>query len=79
MILLCLSGIRCADVVREVRGVKGDGVVAKLFAKHMKAHEQAEFVRKTKVSIAVGTPNRVGKLLADGTLISPCRAFLPDC
>lgn len=67
VILLCLSGIRCADVVREVRSVKGDSHVAKLFAKHMKAHEQAEFLAKNKVSIAVGTPARVGKLLADGT------------
>lgn len=30
VILLCLSGIRCADVVRGVRDVKGDGAVAKV-------------------------------------------------
>lgn len=30
VVLLCLSGIRCAEVVRQVRGVKGDGVVAKV-------------------------------------------------
>lgn len=34
----------------------------------MKASEQATYIAKTKVSIAVGTPARVGKLLADGTL-----------
>lgn len=55
-------------MVREVKAVKGDGTVAKLFAKHMKAKEQADFLKKTKVSIAVGTPARVGKLLADGAL-----------
>lgn len=56
-------------MVREVRTVQGDGVVAKLFAKHMKANEQAEFLKSKKVSIAVGTPARVGRLLADGELL----------
>lgn len=32
----------------------------------MKAAEQATFLAGTKVSIAVGTPARVGKLLAEG-------------
>lgn len=39
--------------------------VAKLFSKHFKLAEHAEYLNKTKVGIAVGTPNRIGKLLSD--------------
>lgn len=39
--------------------------VAKLFSKHFKLAEHAEYLDKTKVGIAVGTPNRIGKLLSD--------------
>ena len=30
VIVLCLSGMRCADVVREMRSVKGNGEVTKV-------------------------------------------------
>lgn len=30
VIVLCLSGLRCADVVRELRSIKGKGEVAKV-------------------------------------------------
>ena len=36
-----------------------------LFAKHFKVSEQIEHLQKTKISIAAGTPNRIGKILAD--------------
>ena len=36
-------------MVREVKAVKGDGTVAKLFAKHMKAKKQADFLKNNKV------------------------------
>ncbi|KAK4686080.1 protein CMS1, partial [Tremellales sp. Uapishka_1] len=68
IIILSLSGLRCADVVRGVRGVKGEGEVAKLFAKHFKLADQVKYLEKTKVSIAVGTPARVGKLLAENAI-----------
>ncbi|WVR03701.1 hypothetical protein IAU60_000696 [Kwoniella sp. DSM 27419] len=68
VIVLALSGLRCADVVRGVRDVKGNGEVAKLFAKHFKLADQIKYLEKTKVSIAVGTPARVGKLLAEGAI-----------
>ncbi|WRT65824.1 uncharacterized protein IL334_002774 [Kwoniella shivajii] len=66
--ILSLSGLRCADVVRGVRDVKGKGEVAKLFAKHFKLVDQIKYLERTKVSIAVGTPARVGKLLAEGAI-----------
>ncbi|WVQ93666.1 hypothetical protein IAU59_000742 [Kwoniella sp. CBS 9459] len=68
IIILSLSGLRCADVVRGVRDVKGQGEVAKLFAKHFKLADQIKYLEKTKVSIAVGTPARVGKLLNEGAI-----------
>ncbi|GFZ42443.1 hypothetical protein JCM24511_00158 [Saitozyma sp. JCM 24511] len=68
VIVLALSGLRCADVVRGVRDVKGNGQVAKLFAKHMKYPEQVKFLANNKVSIAVGTPARVGKLLSEDAI-----------
>ncbi|WWC60439.1 uncharacterized protein I303_103011 [Kwoniella dejecticola CBS 10117] len=68
IIILALSGLRCADVVRGVRDVKGNGEVAKLFAKHFKLADQIKYLQQKKVSIAVGTPARVGKLLTEGAI-----------
>ncbi|WWC68507.1 uncharacterized protein I206_102436 [Kwoniella pini CBS 10737] len=68
VIILALSGLRCADVVRGVRDVKGNGEVAKLFAKHFKLADQIKYLQQKKVSIAVGTPARVGKLLTEGAI-----------
>jgi protein CMS1 len=81
VIVLCLSGLRCADVVRDLRSIKGKGEVAKvsdlsvyrgpwltrqLFAKHMKVPEQVNYLHMTRVSIAVGTPARIAKLITEG-------------
>ncbi|WWC88062.1 uncharacterized protein L201_002965 [Kwoniella dendrophila CBS 6074] len=68
IIILALSGLRCADLVRGVRDVKGDGEVAKLFAKHFKLADQVKYLHQKKVSIAVGTPARVGKLLTEDAI-----------
>ncbi|WVW80288.1 hypothetical protein I302_102266 [Kwoniella bestiolae CBS 10118] len=68
IIILALSGLRCANVVRGVRDVKGNGEVAKLFAKHFKLADQIKYLQNKKVSIAVGTPARVGKLLTKGAI-----------
>lgn len=42
--------------------------MAKLFAKHFKVGEQQEGLSKAPVAIAVGTPNRLGKLADLGAL-----------
>ncbi|CAK9785477.1 hypothetical protein CC85DRAFT_286645 [Cutaneotrichosporon oleaginosum] len=79
VLILSLSGIRCADVVRAVRSVPRPGEVAKLFAKHFKLADQIKYLAKTRVSIAVGTPARVAKLLADGALkMTPQSVVLLD-
>ncbi|ORX35253.1 U3-containing 90S pre-ribosomal complex subunit-domain containing protein [Kockovaella imperatae] len=68
VIVLSLSGLRCADVVREVKSIPGHGEVAKLFAKHLKYEDQVNYLAKTRTMVAVGTPARVGRLLAEGAL-----------
>ncbi|KAJ9109335.1 hypothetical protein QFC21_000664 [Naganishia friedmannii] len=67
IVVFSLSGMRCADVVRSLRSMnpKAPGEIAKLFAKHLKVSEQIEYLQKTKICIAAGTPNRIGKILAD--------------
>ena len=41
----------------------GKGDVAKLFARHFKLSEHIEYVKKTYISIAVGTPGRMKALV----------------
>jgi protein CMS1 len=61
--------LRVADVTRTLKnktlqGEKGGGV-AKLFAKHFKLGEHVNYLKKTKIGSAVGTPGRIGKLLCE--------------
>ncbi len=50
-----------------------------LFAKHFKLADQVKYLAKTRVSIAVGTPARVAKLLAEGALkMTPQSVVLLD-
>ena len=42
--------------------------VSKLFAKHFKVQEQVEYLRAHVVRVAVGTPNRLSKLVEEGAL-----------
>ncbi|KAG8984498.1 hypothetical protein FRB90_005298 [Tulasnella sp. 427] len=67
-VALVVSGaaLRVADLVRSCRPLKGPrgGEIAKLFAKHMKVSEQVEYLQQTPISVAIGTPDRLGKLLS---------------
>lgn len=60
------AALRVADLVRSCRPLRGQrgGEIAKLFAKHMKVAEQVEYLKQTAVSVAIGTPDRLGKLLS---------------
>jgi protein CMS1 len=77
LIFIAGAALRVADVTRilkdkKLRGEKG-GDIAKLFAKHIKLEEHITFLRRTKLSAAVGTPGRLGKLLGSGMLRSCSR------
>ncbi|GAA5830231.1 hypothetical protein JCM3766R1_002833 [Sporobolomyces carnicolor] len=69
IIVLSGAALRVADLCRQVKTFRvkqKDGNVidvGKLFAKHFKLNEHAEYLQKTYVGIAVGTPNRIEKLL----------------
>ena len=60
VIVLTHAAMRAADLSRAMKPL---GKVAKLFAKHMKIQEQAEFLKKEPVHLVVGTPNRVKALI----------------
>jgi len=71
-LIIAASGIRAADLTRALRDFqskkKNGGKVAKLFAKHIKLKEAIEECKKIKISVGVGTPQRVNDLLEDGAL-----------
>ncbi|KAK5046694.1 hypothetical protein LTR84_007455 [Exophiala bonariae] len=61
-LVITSSGIRTADVARELRD-KTDCHVAKLIAKHMKLKANVEYMKKHNVDIAISTPMRLGDLV----------------
>jgi protein CMS1 len=63
-LVIASSGIRVADLVRELRSLASpDTTVGKFFAKHMKLKKNIEFAKTTKIGIAVGTPTRLKELI----------------
>ncbi|KAI1611251.1 U3-containing 90S pre-ribosomal complex subunit-domain containing protein [Exophiala viscosa] len=63
-IIVTSSGIRTADLTRDLRGLNTEkSKVAKLIAKHMKLKDNIEYMQKTNVGIAVGTPMRIKDLI----------------
>jgi protein CMS1 len=68
MVILAASGQKCADLIRSLPEFHARVRLAKLFAKHFKPKEQASYLATNVVRIAVGTPNRIAKLVADGAL-----------
>lgn len=81
-LVITSAALRAADLARVLRDMKGTkgGDVAKLFAKHFKLEEHAEYLRRTLVGAGVGTPGRLGRLLSE-TSTSVCAFpfhFSPD-
>lgn len=75
LIYIAAAALRVADVTRilkdkKLRGDKG-GEVAKLFAKHFKLAQHIDYLKRTRVGVAVGTPGRLGKLLNESG--QPCQ------
>ncbi|KAH7381636.1 U3-containing 90S pre-ribosomal complex subunit-domain containing protein [Pyrenochaeta sp. MPI-SDFR-AT-0127] len=72
-IVVTASGIRAADVCRALKsGLPKQGVknpnVAKLFAKHLKLADQVAHLKKNKIDLGVGTPDRLVALLEEKAL-----------
>jgi hypothetical protein len=62
-VVVCMSALRCCAVAPVLRQRGAPSPAARLFAKHMKVAEQAALLRETPFPLAVGTPNRLAKLL----------------
>ncbi|KAJ3281500.1 hypothetical protein HK104_011425 [Borealophlyctis nickersoniae] len=75
VIILASGANRVVDIIRRVKTL---GKCAKLFARHMKMADQIKLLKNEKTPIAVGTPNRVLKLLdiGDGALDLAKLAFV---
>lgn len=67
VLILCSSARRAADVIKQI-SPKLQCFIAKLFAKHFKVTEQVQVLAKQHFPVAVGTPNRIHKLLELGAL-----------
>lgn len=66
------AGLRAADLTRALRKFQTkESMVAKLFAKHIKMKEAIETVKKTRMGMGVGTPQRILDLLDDGKFSCP--------
>jgi protein CMS1 len=67
ILIVCSSAVRAADVINTL-SKHFHCIIAKLFAKHFKLQEQVEFLTTQSAYIAVGTPNRLAKLVEYGAL-----------
>jgi len=78
LLFLSSAALRVADATRILKQhvqtsdkeKSKAGEVAKLFGKHFKLEEHANYLRRTKIAAGVGTPGRVGKLLCDTDSLS---------
>ncbi|KIW16494.1 hypothetical protein PV08_06549 [Exophiala spinifera] len=68
-LIIAPSGIRAADLNREMRGFNTkQSKVAKFIAKHMKLKENVEYMKKNKVGIVIGTPARLVDVIGTGAI-----------
>ncbi|KDE06532.1 hypothetical protein MVLG_03181 [Microbotryum lychnidis-dioicae p1A1 Lamole] len=69
ILVIAGAALRVADLCRELKPFQTKDLhIAKLFAKHFKLTEHAQYLKDHKVSIAVGTPHRVSALLDNASL-----------
>lgn len=67
IIIICSGAKRATDIIKSMAKFLSCKI-AKLFAKHFKVQEQVECLNKQHYPIAVGTPNRLNKLIELGAL-----------
>ena len=78
VLVICASAHRSTDIINSMsQGLKCK--IAKLFAKHFKVEEQVDVLSKQTFPVAVGTPNRLAKLVELGALsLSRTQLILVD-
>ncbi|KAG8823231.1 hypothetical protein FRC17_009384 [Serendipita sp. 399] len=72
LLLITSSALRATEFTRVLRGMRGpkSGEIAKLFARHFKLEEHAQYLRKNHVCAGVGTAGRIGKLLSETSALN---------
>lgn len=79
VVVVSPAAVRANDLAKELRVRLPNQRTAKLFAKHIKAQEQAEALGKEFNALAVGTPARLAKLLEMGAFsLANCRLLVLD-
>ncbi|KAI9469455.1 hypothetical protein LPJ78_000263 [Coemansia sp. RSA 989] len=79
VLVLCSSALRVLELVKMFRPLCKRNVM-KLFSRHIKISQQREMLKQTAVDIAVGTPNRVRKLLEEQSVkVNRLRLVVVDC
>ena len=66
VLILCAGAKRATDLIKALRPLRVR--IGKLFSKHIKLSEHVSLLRDTEIPVAVGTPNRVLKLVSSGAL-----------
>ena len=67
-LILGSSAIRCVGILKHLREFHEQCKIGKLFAKHFKIEEQQKVLEEEFIKLAVGTPNRLEKLVESGAL-----------
>lgn len=71
-LVIASAGLRAADLTRVLRKFQTkQALIAKLFAKHIKLKEAQEMVKKNRINIGIGTPQRIIDLLDSGKEDAP--------
>ncbi|KAJ2347888.1 cms1 ribosomal small subunit [Coemansia sp. RSA 2618] len=79
VLIVCSSALRVIELVKRLRPVS-KRPVAKLFSRHIKIDEQKKMLKESAIDIAVGTPNRVVRLLKDQDLrVNRLKLVAIDC
>lgn len=79
LLIVCASALRSTEIVKELSSKIPKCKIAKLFAKHIKTEEQMDLLSKSYYPIAIGTPNRISKLIEMGALsLRKVKIFLTD-
>ncbi|KAJ2084070.1 cms1 ribosomal small subunit [Coemansia sp. RSA 988] len=79
LLVLCSSALRVLELVKRLRPISQRATL-KLFSRHIKIDEHKTMLKSTAVDIAVGTPNRVRKLMEEGDLkVNRLKLVVIDC
>ena len=78
VVIITISAVRATDIVSSI-SKQFHCKIAKLFAKHIKIQQQIDYLLSQEYPIAIGTPNRLNKLIELGALsLSKSRIVLID-